>query len=361
MIYKLRKDTLFSGHAVKTRRINLFFTFVLFALDSLFFYLYVIGAWPFWLALGCHLALILGMWGVIYYLSLVKHEDKRTLALTGLLTTVLGPFGAFFSFLITALYSLYLMFSFGSQWEDDENMKKEAITHLYERIIYGMEDTSLKRDIISYQEVMTFGTDRQKRTVIEKILQYYQPDFYPVLSQALNNPSNSVRSHAATGLIRIDKKYAEQFSVLEKEVQDSPQPEAILRFAQHCDQYAHSHILDPIRQERMEKIAIENYERYLNFSPSSITTLAALAKLYLSQKDAHKAWKLLQRIIQKATYLTADIYQLCMQAAFELKDYEFLRHLDTELPPIIIDQANRDQRQVSQLANLWLEGLKVKE
>lgn len=287
--------------------------------------------------------------------------DLRFPYLFGLFITFLGPLGAGLAVIIVIFYMNYQRyFSGGKDILDDifPEIKKKKSSELYDRVLYGMEAVEKKELNYSFQEIIVFGSDKQKRLALEKILKYFRPSFIPVLLRALNDSSNSIRVSAATIMAKLDKKFYNQYLSLEMKLKNNPDdPESYLTFAKHCDTYVSSKILDQNKAQEIREKAIHTYLEYLKYKPDDYETIVAISRLYLQDDHPLEARQHLESLMQKNTNYSAEVYKLWIESLYNLQDYTTLRSLQKN-PPFPFPQ-NKEDIHYEELMNaiaLWSHG-----
>ncbi len=314
----------------KKSYIFLLFTSIFF-LDILLFFLDL----PVAVVVIIHMILVAVSIGIVKWFAHLGW-DQRFSFLFAVLFTTMGAFGAAVCLLTLAIYSVYKHFisPMAELWEmlyPKIRLEKQDI--VYERLIYGIEDASKEGAKVAFQDVMICGTEQQKRTVIEKILKHFHPQFFSTLFLALNDPANSIRVYAANAIASLDARFFEDYLLLKKQFKEHPHnPEVLLALAQQCAAYINSQILDVDREKKIRKEAIETYKMYLQLVPDDIQARLTLAKLYLSSQQPLHAKTTLEKVIQSGNRDPA-VYLAWMNILFELQDYVALRQFSTEFVP----------------------------
>lgn len=313
----------------------IFLSIILCVLDSWLFIQFLSNSLSLNVLIFCHLSLLL-----LAYLSIPlsyysNENDMRFPYLTSIFFTALGPWGAGITTFSLILYGFYALTSRPSSWLEDISDEKEVEidSELYERILYGLEDLTPKKTVVSYQDIISFGSEKQKRNAIEKMLKYFIPEFFPLLLKLLNDPNNSVRVHAATAMTRLDKQYYDKYLSLEKFIDEYPnQTHGILELAKHCEVCLDSNIFDSNRQHRILQTAIFAYAEYLQIKPNDHEIYIALARLHLKAGDPIKAKSVLSQLIHADEFKHfPKVDTLWMQILFELNEFENLRSFSRKL------------------------------
>lgn len=333
---------------------NVLLSVFLFVAESLL----LIQPFSVWMFILLH-SFLTGM-AIIYvvFLGYLK-KDQRFAILLVLFLGAMGPFGAGLCLVTLLLYQTYRHMVEGdlleALWPEIIHEKREI---LYERLLYGAEEAEKKGGELSFQDIMAFGNEKQKRTAIEKILKHFRPEFFPALFMGLNDRQNSVRIYAATAMTSLDKQFFDKYLVLRKLVQENPaDSKALWDLAHHCEMYANSRILDTAREEKMHKDAIEAYEKYAKERPEDLSADLPLARLYLDINQPMRAKQWLEPLIVEKNP-PPEVYLTWMRILFDLKDYEALRQLNsTEIMNHYIHNQGLEARLLDQFLMLWHKGM----
>lgn len=291
------------------------------------------------------------------YLSSHMEWDLRFPLLLTILVATLGPLGAVIFLMTLVLFQVYsrtaqtikdLLSSLVPKFHSD------PAKDVYERIVYGLEDFEPDVTPLPFMDVITFGTDKQKRLAIEKILRYFHPLFSPALATALQDENNGIRVLAATAVATLDKLYFDKYLALEKKYHLSPDNlKTILAFAQHCDDYAvTSEILDEDKSKQMISHAIEAYERCYKMDPKDLKVAGLLGRLYVKDNRHIAAKKHLEGVLVNSSIkVPVEIYKWYMCALYQLEEYSQLRRFATDSLPA--SKTSRFTQELKELIHLW--------
>ncbi len=283
---------------------------------------------PFWGKLILHIIIVNGCVGISLLYSRLGCDLRFAVYLT-ILVAALGPFGAFVSMLTTLLYAFLSRTSeniqdfFASLFPDNQS---EMSADLYERIMHGLDKYDEDYNPLPFMDVIEFGTEKQKRLAIEKILRFFRPEFAPSLLKALDDPSNGIRVLAATAVNTLDRHFFERFLSLQNELQEDPENYKLtLQFSIHCDQYAQSQILDEARLNKMVYNAIHGYRKVVESDPKNIYAVSNLARLCVEYGDPSFSCALLEPLISSLEEVPSEISKWYMAALFKLGEFDKLR------------------------------------
>lgn len=280
-----------------------------------------------WQKLVCHFVIILLLLGTLGAFIYYK-RDLRFIIMLTTLTAVMGSFGSFVFLTILLLYSIYL--------KTGENIKDflsslfpesefSAVEKVYDRISHGLEKFDPESNPLPFMDVIEFGSEKQKRLAIEKILRFFRPEFSPALRKALEDPSNGIRVLAATAVNTLDKNLFEIYlSMLEKLRGGDEKMETLLAFANHCYLYVQSDILDESRSKKVILDAINAYRKILKRDPKNISVIEKLSRIYVKEGLYHEVLELLDPVIKKNETVTGEVIKWYMAALYYLKNYDQL-------------------------------------
>ncbi len=195
------------------------------------------GRLPPFLALALHFVVValLGLW------TLHQHRSDRDLRLPFLLmvsTTTLGPLGPLGTMMSVGLAIWFARDPVSvEEWYAGIFPAEELEADLeLDRVARTVQGAEAKGNITPFVEIMRFGNVRQKQALIALITKHYRPAFAPVLNQALQDPSNAVRVHAATAISKIEADFLDQsLKLQERARQSGDEAEPILALASHYD------------------------------------------------------------------------------------------------------------------------------
>lgn len=347
---------IFKSFAEKQERMGLFIPFCLLISILECFFVYMtfqeqIGIINFFLL---HLILSGACLAFLMFFTSLQYDIRFPLLLT-LFFSCLGPLGALMTLFIGCMYIVE-----SKLFENDSSLMamffpdfgKRKSSFLYDRITYGMEDIGIRREAVAYQDVMTFGSDNQKRQALEKIGRYFRPEFVPALHIALNDPSTTIRIHAGTTLTHLETKFDNQYVYLENLLKSHPNDlKYLLAYAQHCEKYVKSKILSSDRATRMKRLAVDAYEHYLNFYPNELSVLISLSFLYLDLENYEKSKQYIDRIFLLSKNLPAKVYLLLVKIFYEQKKYEELNNLSKQ--KLSFDVEDPDVEELNTILALW--------
>lgn len=297
-----------------------------------------------------HVLLSLLSLAIVYFCSKDRNFDMRFPVLISTLFTCAGVWGAGLAIFTLGIYKLYSKPTHDSQWLEDISDEDDKNYVLYERIAHGLEDLTPKQKVISFKDIVAFGTERQKRSAIEKMLIYFIPPFYPILKELLNDRNNSVRIHAATAITRLDRQYYEKFLELEKRTLDFPgHSDFLLELANHCEFSLESGMFDIDRRKKMLFAALMAYMEYTQLNPTNFPVYLAFAKLHLQNNDPQVAKECLEKYFNEKQPVTLYAATLWMEALYNLKEYTQLRNFAIQERPFFTKTKDEKEKEMLEI------------
>jgi tetratricopeptide (TPR) repeat protein len=259
-------------------------------------------------ALNTYLLLWAGMWPIVaffFHVAMVVacllfaaterrlEGDARFPLLLAVTTFALGPFGAFgcvLAVLLDVIYSRYAQ-NF-SEWfasifpQADHTLSEET----YENISTGRDLTYRDYSVQSFMEVMSIGSEGQKRSALGRMTLLFNPRFAGAFRKALTDSSNTIRVQAATAVVRIENGFLQRALKISRILKFQPNnPDIKLALARHYDDYAFTGVLDPERENANRKRALESYMEYLKLRPDDNTAKLSVGRLLMHSGDTAAA------------------------------------------------------------------------
>lgn len=327
-------------------------------------YCIYIGLAHFFLGMIGHIAVCLGLisWPL---LATIKGKDLTFPLLLTMLTVTMGIFGAGIFITTLTLYAFYARNSTSfADWyaslfpEDADTGKSQKI---YERLVLGWDDFSEKSHSVPYMDIITLGTEQQRRGALDKITRHFTPELAPVLIKALEDPVNSVRIQAATILAKLEQGFSQNAALLEKKIKNTPNNaksiQAILQLAKHYDNFSHAgFILDKDRENALRARAMELYERYLELQPDDKEVYFYLGRLYLKNKNITEAHSLLKACMEDKARITPALIWCYLECLYHKRDFEALKH-EAKTYFSYLGQDEAESFKVMEMVRLWGGGI----
>jgi hypothetical protein len=205
--------------------------------------------------------------------------------------------------------------------EEVEVGERHAVEKLAENVIAASGRVSIGPLL----DVFSHGTRTQKQLAIGVLTRKFHPSFAPALRIALNDLDSAVRVQAATSMTVIENEFLKQTTALEQAVADAPgAPEAIKALARHHDDYAHTGLLDPLRERRSRMVALKSYFKYLRLNPNDGACRLAAARLLYHRKRYAMAATWIEQCIQDGSF-TANMAPWYMDCLYKLRRFAELR------------------------------------
>lgn len=299
--------------------------------------------------------------GVVYYLH-QKRQNINIPLFWLIMNMVLGPFGTIISIVTLLGYhrhhrsSLLLDAHFTNLFSEREREESHIV---YERIIFGLDNSVESIGIEPFQDIMAYGSLRQKQTALMKITRYFRPQFSPVLLYALKDKEAAIRVQAATIIAKLERDYMKNYLSLEKALQHHPEDvEKMILFAQLCNEYAHSGLLDNDSKKKTRDKAIMIYEKCIILKPNDNTLKLNLGRIYLQAEAFEKAANLLKECIDDEGLSSPNLTLWYIEALFSLKLFKKIRSLaDAHILKFEKEENNIASKEVIHMFKSWNAGI----
>ncbi|MCB1111542.1 MAG: tetratricopeptide repeat protein [Chlamydiales bacterium] len=329
---------------------------------GLFFLAYQ-GAISFSVVVAGHLLISVGL--LLSILMLWRSGRQASFfVIIAILVIFSGPFGCLAGLMAIATEILLIMVK--TTTLDDllktifpEN-RSSNISELFQRVKYGMEEYDSQHLPLSYNDIMAFGTSRQKRIAIERILKYFRPEFAESLMLGLNDSANSIRVLSATAVSRINDKYADGHAELEKRLKQEPNNKRLIMEAgQYCESYSTLAFIDSRRSRVLSERAVELFEHYDRLSVDDPEALLSLGRLQYTLGHYQEAKNYLERLFIKENRVDDEGYKWYLNTLFQLKDYDALRRF-VQRDNLIVSGQGVDHDDIVDQIVLWRRGIPEK-
>ncbi|MBL0318250.1 MAG: hypothetical protein IPP74_02945 [Alphaproteobacteria bacterium] len=308
----------------------------------------------FKVAIACHLVVVAFLIGWTMYVSKIQKGRRFSYILLMMITGV-GPYGAFTCLLALILYKYYTRTStnfmdwFANLFPEERTSQSAVI---YERLLYGWDDFSEKRGVMSFRDVLVLGSEEQKRNAIAKMTLYFRPEFTEALQLALKDHSNSIRVQAATAIARIEEAFFKVLMELEKIYAETHNDDVLFKLANHADLYYHCGILDDERKVEILEKGIHYYSEYLSRHPENKQAQYALGRLFLNKKDYNAAYALLHGCIGITAAILPQVFKAFMECLYGMHRFADL-HAFARDNASRLDPGNRKSLEILDSMKLW--------
>lgn len=335
-------------------RLMLLVTLLVTFLEIGVFYLAFTGHITFMFAIVLHLVIVCGLALCSIYTAKIK-SGRRMAYIMLMFVAGMGPYGAVTGLLSILLYKYYTRTSTNfAEWFStlfpEERTSQSAM--IYERLLYGWDDFSEKRSVMSFYDVLKLGNEEQKRNAIAKMTLYFRPEFTGALQTALRDNSNAIRVQAATAIARIEEAFFKILMELEKYYQEVKDDDVLFRLANHSDLYYHCGILDEERKSEILQKAIGYFSDYLSRHPENKQAQYALGRLYYNKGDFNAAYALLHGCLEGNGSALPQVFKTFMECLYAMRRFtdlrEFARNYVGRLDP-----NNRKSLDVLDMMKLW--------
>lgn len=257
------------------------------------------------------------------------HRFDLLLAITTLCLGVAGAIGTVIAILFFGIYQRYAT-SFAQWFQSIFPMTPPTLPEeISENILTGRDESATGYSVIPFLDVMSIGSEAQKREALSKMTGKFHPSFAPAFQRALSDENNAIRVQAATSIVKIENHFLERAIQLEALYREYPKDDRLLlALARHYDEYAYTGILDQEREETNRARALESYEQYLKLHPQDAQVRLFVGRLLVrSGKTAQAADWFRQSI--DAGYSTPQMVSWYLEALYTLGRYDELRQFST--------------------------------
>ena len=262
-------------------------------------------------------------------------HDPRFGYLITVMALVLGPLGAFGTLCSALLVSVFTRFSLDfKSWFASifprRNIPK--VEQLYDDIILGRDEHGKNYSVQSFSDVLSVGSDVQKRIALGRMTAAFRPDFAPAFKIALQDNSPTVRVQAATSITKIENMFYDRLVKLQTLAEHYPKrPEIKKALALHYDDYAFTGLLDPYREQQNRERARAIYLEYLAQEPSDILVRQNIGRLLVRSGKPREAADWFKACIDSGQ-VNDTIRFWYFECLFDAKDYSRLRDAVFTLP-----------------------------
>lgn len=306
-----------------------------------------------------HLGVVLFFLGVSYIYYLLRW-DTRIILFSSFSIAFLGAFGAFLNVLVIPLYRF-----FDKKRIDNEEFYKALLPEeeytlsqeIFDRVEYGMDKFEPEKLPTAFLDVLTYGTEKQKRIAIDRILRHFRPEFSESLQKALNDQSNSIRVLAATAVMRIDDQYSKKYYEIEKAVsKKNANKRQLLELAKHCEDYATLSFVDEDIKKKMLQRAFQAYEMHHKAFPQETLSMIAKCRLHYISGEYQDVITTIGAFIEQDAILSDEAYLWYFSALFKMEEYARIREV-TEKNSLFVATDSIEHDEIIDLIILWKRGL----
>lgn len=334
------------------------FTGVL-AAESYIFYLYLVKSITFELLIVAHGIIVVSLAFLlkVFYRPII---DKRVNTVSILFIALMGPLGAAVSILAIALFFVLKVFFTDKDKELLKYLlpqKKENYgEEIYNRLIYGLDSFDADKLPSVFNDVLVYGSERQKRIVIERMLRYFRVEFSSVLQEALNDANNSIRVLAATAVTRIDKQYSEENLLLLKHVQSKPNDfDGQIKLAKQSEEYSKLGFIDEQRRAKYRIMAVEHFQKAIEIDPGDAPARVSLSEIYYLLERYTDVIDCLNPVIESESSLQDQAIKWYLSAMFKLKKYAEIREF-TRTKQLVLKEDSFEFDLLLYLIIIWKRG-----
>lgn len=200
-----------------------------------------------------------------------------------------------------------------------------ASTELMSRI--ESQGANANAALTPFMDILAYGTQEQKQTMIAKMSRHFKPAFAPVLREAVNNADNAVRVQAATAISHVENSFMRRTMAFEQQLEHHPEDmELVLTVARHYDDFAFTGLLDPVREGENRQKAIAGYRACLAGRPEDRGVAIALGRTLVRSGALEEAAEFFEATLRHGE-ATHPMVLWAMETLFKLKRFDQLAAL----------------------------------
>jgi hypothetical protein len=328
---------------------------VLFVVEALIVYWATYEKLSVEFALALHGIVVISLF--IYSRVLLKRgSENRFALLLFMATSTTGPYGA--AGVMLAIIT-FLIFIRRSQPFDDwfaSIFPAQKISHaqrIYDDIMVGRDESSKSYSVIPFLDVLSFGSELQKRQALAKMTSSFHPNFAPAFKKALSDNSNTIRVQAATAITKIENAFMDRLMKLARVKDQFPkEPVVVKALADHYDNYAYTGLLDADREATNRRRALEHYQEYMNLEPHDLDVRTHIGRLLMRNKDYASACEWFKNAIDTG-HVSQSITEWYAEALFNCGRFAELRRMSLATPPVTDGQAHSQPLPLKEALALW--------
>ena len=266
-------------------------------------------------------------------------QDRRLAWFGALAVFFLGPIGAAGMLFGIVSYTFSIRRSTPFEfWY--QNIVPEQISspeeQLLERLRAWSDETHIGHyEPVPFMDILASGSRSDKQAVIALIARRYDPQFSPVLHNALNDPDSAIRVQTASAIASIEDYFLTRSLILERELEQRPDDTEILwKLASHYDAHACAGLCDSDTLATHRQYAEHAYQRLIELEPDNSRSRWALGRLLVRSGQPREAASIFEQSIA-----LPDAPQFSLQrfwyweCLYCLKRYEDLRREVVEHVP----------------------------
>jgi hypothetical protein len=188
----------------------------------------------------------------------------------------------------------------------------------------AQELQGMQTGLDSFIDIIRFGTQNEKSSVISLISRRFDPAFLPVLAAALNDSNAATRVEAAAAHAQLRDRFAKKLGALAQERDGKPNPYDVeIQIAEICDSWAWSGLADDREAEDLRRRALVSWLRCHNIRPGPIS-LHAVGRLLVRSGRSQSAVDWLERPAMEPG-APAETLNWYMEALYQLGRYGDVR------------------------------------
>lgn len=274
-----------------------------------------------------HLAVVAALAATAFAHRRAGGRSMPLFILLAVTTALFGPLGAAGALLVFLLRRIFPPDAqsfeawYRSLFPEDETGEEQRLASLLDRVAGQEGEVSIG----PLFDILSHGTRAQKQIAIAVLTRGFHPAFAPALRMALYDPDNAIRVQAATSMTTIENNFMKRSVALERAALAAPDsPDALKALARFHDEYAATSLLDPLRERRSRRTALDTYIKYLALVPGDAEARLAVARLLVRRKRHAAAASVLERCMRDDLF-TPNMAPWYMECLYHLRRYAELR------------------------------------
>ncbi|MBF0604965.1 MAG: cyclic nucleotide-binding domain-containing protein [Nitrospirae bacterium] len=255
-----------------------------------------------------------------------------------------------------------VMLAFGLFWEyrktatsfDEwyESLFPADFIHASTELMLRIEGQGAHAALTPFMDILAYGTQEQKQTMIAKMSRHFKPAFAPVLREAVNNADNAVRVQAATAISHVENSFMRRTMALEQQREHHPDDmELVLTVARHYDDFAFTGLLDPVREGENRQKAIAGYRACLAGRPGDHGLAIALGRTLVRSGELVEAAEFFEATLRHGE-ATHQMVLWAMETLFKLKRFDQLEVLSQRYQKLFLGEDDWMLR-IRDTVDLW--------
>lgn len=214
------------------------------------------------------------------------------------------------------------------------------------------QGTNANAALTPFMDILAYGSQEQKQTMIAKMSRNFKPVFASVLREAVNNADNAVRVQAATAISHVENSFMRRTMAFEQQLEHNNEDlELVLEVARHYDDFAFTGLLDPVREGENRQKAIAGYRTCLAGKPGDHGVAVALGRTLVRSGELEEAAEFFEATLRHGV-ATHQMVLWAMETLFKLERFDQLVELSQRHSKLFSGEEDWMIR-IRDTVNLW--------